>query len=254
MKIKKKKGRPILKRARQPAEVAAETRLQKIFKPVIKRWKLIAAVAAGVAVAAGAVGGYAWYRRDREVKAARGYAGVHERVAEEVKKAVEAAGEEGQLNGDEIATKTAAELENLVQRFGDTAAGRVAAYELASLYFDRAEYKKALRLFSDLEGKSSGLEEVLAAKGSADCHKAVGDYDAAITKYRIIFESHKGEFPCVPAAMSLGECYQEKGQLDEAAKMYRYVLDYHGFSPYAAQAERELKKVKAVIAAERKPL
>lgn len=254
MKIKRKKEKPILKRARLPAEVAAETRLQKIFKPVIRRWKLIAAVAAGIAVAAGAVGGYAWYRRDREVRAARAYARVQERIADEVKKAAEATGEEGKLDEGEIAGKAIAEFENLIGRFGDTATGRVASYELASLYFDRGEYEKALRLFSDLEGKSSGLEEVLAAQGSADCHRALGNYDAAITKYRVIFESRKGQFPCVMVAIKLGECYQKKGQLDEAVKMYRYVLDYHGLSPYAAQAQREMEKVKAVLAAKRKPL
>jgi|GEM_PF-1198528 len=254
MKIKKKKGKPILKRARQPAEAAAETRFQKILKPVVKRWKLIAAVAAGVAVAAAAVGGYAWYRHDRELRAGRAYARVQERVTDEVKKAVEAGGKEGKVDEDKIAAKTVAELENLVERFGDTASGRAATYELASLYFDRGEYQKALRLFSDLEGKSSGLEAVLAAQGSADCHKALGEYDAAITKYKIIFESHKDEFPGVPVAMSLGECYQQKGQLDEASKIYRYVLDYHGLSPYAPQAERELEKVKAVMAVKRKPL
>lgn len=254
MKIKKKKEKPILKRARKPAEAAAETRFQKITKPFVKRWKLIVVVVGSVAVVAAAIGGYAWYRRDREVRAAKAYAGVQERMAEEIKKAAEAAGEEGKLNEDEIMAKTAAELENLVERFGDTGTGRAATYELASLYFERGDYEKARDLFVTVEAKSSGLENVLASVGIADCEKALGNYDGAISKYRTIFDSHRGEFPSVPVAMDLAECYRATGKLDEAVKTYRYVLDYHRLSPYAAEAERELAKTEALIAAETGPL
>ncbi len=254
MKIKKRKEKAILKRARRPAEAVAETRFRRIIKPVVKRWKVIAAVAGSVAIAGTAVGGYAWYRRDREVRAARAYAHVQERIADEVKKAAEAAGEEGKLDEDELAAKTSAELENLVNRFGDTGTGRAATYELASLYFDRGEYEEAQELFAKVEAKSSGLEEVLAAVGVADCDKALGNYDAAISKYRQIFDNYRGEFPSVPVAMGLAECYRETGKLDEAVKTYRYVLDYHRLSPYAAEAERELRKTEAVIAAKRGPL
>lgn len=254
MKIKRKKEKPILKRARKPAEAAAETRFQRIVKPFVRRWKVIAAVAGGVAVIAAAVGGYAWYRGDREARAARAYAGVQERVAEEVKKAAEAAGEMGKLDEDELAAKTTAELENLVERFGDTGTGRAATYELASLYFDRGEYEKARELFVNVEAKSSGLENVLAAIGAADCEKALGNYDAAVSKYRLIFDNYRGEFPSVPVAMDLAECYRATGKLEEAVKTYRYVLDYHRLSPYAAEAERELRKTEAVLAARSGPL
>ena len=254
MKIKKRKEKAILKRARKPLEAVAETRFRRIINPFVKRWKIIAAVAGGVAVVAAAVGGYAWYRRDREVRAARAYAYVQERIADEVKNAAEAAGEEGKLDEDELAAKTSAELENLVKRFGNTGTGRAATYELASLYFDRGEYEKSRELFAKVEEKSSGLEEVLAAVGVADCDKALGDYDAAISKYRRIFDNYRGEFPSVPVAINLAECYQETGKLEEAVKTYRYVLDYHRLSPYAAEAERELRKTEAVIAAKREPL
>lgn len=254
MKIKKKKEKPILKRARRPAEAAAETRFQKITKPFVRRWKVIVAVAGSVVLVAAAIGGYAWYRRDREVRAAKAYAGVQERIAEEVKKAAEAAGDEGKLDEDELAAKTTAELENLVERFANTGPGRAAAYELASLYFDRGEYEKARELFDEIEAKSKGLEKVLAAVGVADCEKALGNYEGAVSKYRLIFDNHRGEFPSVPVAMDLAECYRETGKLDEAVKTYRYVLDYHRLSPYAAEAERELNKTEALIAAKTGPL
>lgn len=252
MKIKKKKEKPILKRARKPAEAAAETRFQRIIKPVALRWKLIVAVAASAIVIGAAVGGFFWYRHDREVRAARAYAHVQERLTEEVKKAGKAAGKEGGIDEEALASKTIAELENVVERFGDTATGRAAAYELASLYFGRGEYETARDLFVDVEAKSSGLEETLAAMGAADCDKALGEYDAAIGKYRLVFEKNRGEFPSVPAAMELADCYRQTGKLGDAAKMYRYVLDYHRFSPYAGEADRQLRQVEAVMEAEKK--
>ncbi len=253
MKIKKKKEKPILKRARKPAEAAAETRFQRIIRPVTKRWKLIVVVAGGAIVLAAAVSGFFWYRHDREVRAARAYAHVQERLTEEFKKAGKAAGQEGQVDEEALTVKTIAELQNVVERFGDTATGRAAAYELASLYFDRGEYEKARELFAGIETKSSGLEATLAALGAADCDKALGDYDAAISKYRLVFDKNRGEFPSVPAAMNLAACYRQTGNLGEAAKMYRYVLDYHLFSPYAGEADRELREVEAAIKAAEKP-
>ncbi len=248
MKIKKRKTKPILKRARKPAEAAAETRFRKIVKAVLRRWKVIAAVVAAVVVVGAAIGGYLAYRHDREVRAARAYARVQGKISDMLREAAEKSGEERKLAEDEVDAKMASELENLVGRFGDTATGRAATYALASVYFDQRKYEEAENLFSGLEGKSSGLEKVLAAKGVADCHKARLEYDAAIDKYRDIFESHKFEFPAVPVAMDLAECYREMGQLKAAAETYRYILDYHPLSPYAERAARDLKNVEAVIA------
>jgi tetratricopeptide (TPR) repeat protein len=194
------------------------------------------------------VGGYAWYRHDRELRAADAYAGVQERLAEEAEKIAKAAGEEGNIDEEKLLAKTTTELENLVERFGDTGTGRAATYELASLYFDRGDYEKARDLFSKVEAKSKGLEKVLAGVGVADCEKATGNYDAAIAKYRVIFDNHRGEFPSVPVAMNLAECYRETGKLDEAANTYRYVLDYHRLSPYAPEAERGLSEAEALMA------
>jgi tetratricopeptide (TPR) repeat protein len=248
MKIKKRKVKPILKRARKPLEAAAETRFRKIVKPVLERWKIIAAAVAAVVVVGAGIGGYFAYRHDREVRAARVFARAQGKILDMRKEAAEKTGEERRLAEDEIDAKMAGELENLVGRFGDTATGRAATNALASLYFEQGKYEEARELFMALEGKASGLEKVLAAKGVADCYKARLEYDAAISKYRDIFESHKFEFPAVPVAMDLGECYRETGRLKAAAEMYRYILDYHPLSPYAEQAARDLKNVEAVIA------
>jgi tetratricopeptide (TPR) repeat protein len=256
MKIKKKKrkDKPILKRARVPAEAAAKTGFRKFIDPVVRRWKLIVAVVGGLAVVGLVVGGYFYYRYDREARAARAYGRVQEKIADLVQEQVEKQGEEVKLDEDKINALTVTELQNLIERYGGTATGRAAKYELASLYFDEGKFEEARPLFVDVEKKGAGLEGVLAAKGVADCDKAAGDYEAAIPRYERIFEDYKGEFPCVPVAMDLAECYKLAGRAEDATPLYRYVLDYHRLSPYAERARRELAKVEAEAAVKEKPM
>lgn len=256
MKIKKKKRKekPILKRARVPAEAAAKTGFRKFIDPVVRRWKLIAAVAGGLAVAGLAVGGYFYYRHDREMRAARAYGRVQEKINDLVREQLEKQGEEAEIDEEKVNALTVTELKNLIERYGDTATGRAAKYELASLYFDEGEFDEARLLFVEVEKKASGLEGVLAAKGVADCDKAAGDYEAAIPQYERIFEDWKGEFPCVPVAMDLAECYKSAGRAGDATPLYRYVLDYHRLSPYAEKAQRELDKAEAEAAVKEKPM
>lgn len=254
IKKKKRKEKPILRRARVPAEAAAKTGFRKIIDPVVRRWKLIAAVAGAVAVVGLCVGGYFYYRYDREMRAARAYGRVQEKIADLVREQIEKKGEEAELDEGEINALTVTELQNLVDRYGDTATGRAAKYELASLYFDEGKFEEARSLFAEVEKKASGLEGVLAAKGAADCDKAAGDYEAAIPRYERIFEDHKGEFPCVPVAMDLAECYKRAGRAESATPLYRYVLDYHRLSPYAEEAQRELAKAEAEAAVKEKPM
>jgi tetratricopeptide (TPR) repeat protein len=256
MKIKKKKRKekPILKRARVPAEAAAKTGFRKFIDPVVRRWKIIAVVAGVLAVAGLVVGGYFYYRHDREMRAARAYGRVQEKIADLVEKEADKQGEEVKIDEEKVNALTVTELQNLVERYGDTATGRAAKYELASLYFDTGKVEQARPLFAEVAKKASGLEGVLGAKGVADCDKAAGDYEAAIPAYERIFESHKGEFPSVPVAMDLAECYKTVGRTEDATKLYRYVLDYHRLSPYAERAGRELAKAEAEAAVKEKPM
>jgi uncharacterized protein YcfJ len=105
MKIKKRKVKPILKRARKPAEAAAETRLRRIVKAVLGRWKVIAAAFAAVIVVGAAIGGYFAYRHDREVRAARAYARVQGKITDIEREAAEKSGEERKLAEDGIDAK-----------------------------------------------------------------------------------------------------------------------------------------------------
>jgi tetratricopeptide (TPR) repeat protein len=256
MKIKKKKKRekPILKRARIPAEATAKTGFRKFVDPFVRRWKWIAAGVGVLAVIGLAIGGYFYYHHDREIRAARAYGRVQDKIADLVQEQIEKQGEEVELDEDAINELTVTELQNLIERYGDTATGRAAKYELASLYFDEGKFDEARALFVEVEKKASGLEGVLAAKGVADCDKAAGDYEAAIPQYERIFEDHKGEFPCVPVAMDLAECYKSAGRAEDATPLYRYVLDYHRLSPYAERAQRELAKAEAEAAVKEKPM
>jgi tetratricopeptide (TPR) repeat protein len=245
MRIKKKKTKPILARARIPAERAAETRFQRLFSPVVSHWRIIGGVALGVVVLGGAVGGYFWYKHDREIRAARAYGMVLDRAAERMAAAAKKAGPQGNVDEKPLDAELAKELGEFVDRFGSTGAGLAAIYELASLRFEQGNYAEARELFARVEKDGRGLDQTLAGKGVADCDKAVGKYDAAITGYKAIFDRSGDKFPAVAVAAELAGCYAAVGKEEEAAKYYQYVLDYHRLSPFAGEAAVELAKIRA---------
>jgi len=246
VRIKKKKRKPILSRARTSAEAGAETRWQKIFRPVVSRWRLVAIVAGAVIITAGAVGGFFWYRNDREIRAARAYGRIQTEAAARREEAVKKAGKEGRVDEEKLAAANRDDLEGVIGRFGNTGAGRAAMYELASLYFEKGDYKKAAELFRRVRTASAGLERKRAAKGVGDCLRAEGDYKAAIREYQGLYEESGDDFPATPVAMALADCYRKVGKSIEAAKLYRRILDYHRLSPYARDAAQRLAEVEAL--------
>jgi len=246
MKIKKEAGRPILARARKPAEAAAVTPVQRILRPVLVRWRVIALVAGAVLVVGGAFGGYLWYRDNKEDKATRAYARMQGKAAERAAVAAKKAGKNGAVDQKELDAATVRDLDEFVKRYGATGAGRASAYQLGSLLFDQGKYNDARKRFAYVKARSKGPEALLAAKGIADCDRAVGNYKAAITGYRTIYESGKDGFPGVPVGMALAACYNHEGQTGEAEKIYRRILDYDALSPYAPEAAQELAKLEQI--------
>ncbi len=243
MKVKKDKGKPILARARKPAEAAAVTPAHKFFRPIIARWRLIVVVIGAVIVAAGAVGGYWWYLSQREDKAARAYARLQGEATERAMEAGKKAGKSGQVDEKKLRAERAQDLEAFIKRYGNTGTGRAAVMELGSLYFEQGDYKKARDRFEWVRGRSKGTEALLAEKSVGDCARAQKDYKGAIATYKKVYDREPDGFPGVPAGMALAACYVHEGQSDEAAKIYRRILDYNAFSPYAPEAAEELAKM-----------
>jgi tetratricopeptide (TPR) repeat protein len=246
MKVKKEKGKPILARARKPAEAAALTPAQKFLRPIVVRWRIIAVTAAAAVVIAGAVGGYFWYVNHREDKAARAYARLQGKTTERITEAAKKAGKDGRVDEKALKTALARDLDEFVKRYGNTGTGRAAAFELASLYFDQGDYKEARARFDWLRGRSRGPEALLAEKGAADCARAEGDIKGAITIYQKIYNRDPDGFPGVPVGMALAACYVHEGRTGDAEEIYRRILDYNSFSPYAPEAAQELTKLDQV--------
>ncbi len=249
MKVKKTKEKAILARARKPIEAKADTGPRRVLRTFAGRWRLFAAVGGAVIVAGAAVGGYFWYRNDRENRAARAYARVSEASTERVKEAVKKAGPAGKVDEKKLKAEALKDLRGYVGRYENTGAGRAAACELAGLYFESGKYKEARSYFAAVEKTGAGLERNLAAKGVADCDKALGDYKKARAKYEKLLDEVGENFPEVPVAMALADCYQKNGKKKEALKLYRHVLDYHAGSPYAPEAAGEVGKLEALAEA-----
>ena len=240
MKIKKTKEKPILARARKPAELASRSRFKVILETVRGRWKTVAAVAGAAFLVGAAIGGYSWYRHDREVRAAKAYATVQKNVRERVEAEVKKAGESGRVDDKKIAGIAEDELRNMIERYPDTSTGLAATYELASLCFEQGDYKEARALFATVEAKTKGLEKTLAAKGVADCDRALNDKARALAEYRELYDQEPDGFPGVAIGMDLAELYVAAGKPEEAKKIYRRIVEYDALSAYAGDAAREL--------------
>jgi len=251
MKVKRKKEKPILARARRPVEAKADTPLKRIWRGFAERWRLVAAMVGALVIAGAAVGGYFWYRHDREDRAGRAYARITENAVKRAEDAFKKAGKEGRVDEKKLTAGTMKDLDAFTKKYENTDAGRAAAYELAGLYFGQGNYKEARARFEALEKTGKGLERILSSKGVADCYRALGDYKKAIAKYREVYGQAGEKFPSVPTAMALAECYRHEGNTAEALKLYRHILDYHAGSPYAMEAATEYAKLEATAEAGR---
>lgn len=248
MKVKKASGKPILARARRPLEIAADTRWRRFVKAVAARWKYIAVGVGAVALVTLGVTGYFWYRSDREKRAALAYAKISENAALRMEKAAKEAGATGAVDEKKLASQLIADLEEYIRRYGNTGPGKAATFELASLYYEQGNYKRARELFASLEkNNKSETARWLAAKGVADCDRAAGNLKAAVAKYEAVRRECGDRFPKVPLAMALADCYYRMGELDKAKEIYRAVVEDDKASPYAAEAAERLAKLYALI-------
>jgi len=246
MKVKKSSGKPILARARRPLEKAADTPGRRFVKALAARWRLIVGVAAGTLVVAAGIVGYFWYRNDREERAARAYARLSDAGTVRLEDAYKKAGPEGRIDEKKLTAQLIRDLENYVARYGETGPGRAASFELAGLYFEQGEYKKAKTVFARLEESGDAFEKALAAKGVGDCERALGNYKDAVAKYNALRRSCGDNFPGVPVAMALADCYRQLGDDARAKEIYRHIIENEKASPFAAEAANALAEIYAV--------
>jgi len=246
MRSKNTSSKPILARARKPAEAAARTPIQKFIAPIVKHWRAIVIAAGGVVLIGAAVGGFYWLRNDREDRAARAYAHLQGIAADRAADAALKAGKDGKIDEKTLEAATIKDLNEFISKYGNTGAGRAAQYELASLYFEAGKTKEAAALFAEVAAKGKGPERTMAAVGVADCAVAAGDYKSAIPKYQKVYDAAPDGFPGVAVGVKLAACLEHEGKADDAAKIYRRILDYNALSPFAADAAEALSKIEQV--------
>lgn len=233
-------------RGRKPAETAVRTPIQKFFAPIIKHWRIIAIVAGALVLVGGAIGGFKWYQNDRENRAARAYAHLQGIAADRATAAALKAGKDGKVDEAKLEAAAIKDLNEFITKYEKTGAGRMAQYELATVYFESGKTKEASALFAKVAAQGKGPEKTLAAIGVADCALAAGDYKGAIAKYQPIYDAGPDGFPGLAVGMKLAACLEHEDKIDDAAKIYRRVLDYSALSPFAAEAAEALSKIEQV--------
>jgi FimV-like protein len=125
----------------------------------------------------------------------------------------------------------------------DSAPGRLARYNAASILMTLGRYDEALAHYDRL---TSGSDLVArgAALGRAQAQLRAGRYDPAIEQLRTLSTQTNPVMPVDGILMELAKAYRASGKVDDARKTLTEIVEKHADSPFAAEARSELDKLK----------
>ena len=139
---------------------------------------------------------------------------------------------EGQITG----------LKKIVETYGDTPSGNMAALLLANAYYSIGEYDSALKVFKTVSIENNDLAAAALA-GSGACYDNKNQFAQAATSYQ---DASKKAENTVLKSLYLAhaaDSYKETNQLQKAAELYKKIIaDWPG-STGAAMAQRSLWQI-----------
>jgi tetratricopeptide (TPR) repeat protein len=177
--------------------------------------RLLAAAAAVVAFLLIATSGFFVFRASRETKARSLY---------EQAVALYPADSTGNV-GPLAYAASAAKLEEVKQRYGSTTVGINASVDLGNIYFQQAEYEKAITCYNDYL-QSTDLthslhDQVLESLG--ETHEAKGAWQEALEVYHRLASEGTPVYK-IQAQLYLGRVYESIGDQQEAMTRYQNYL------------------------------
>ncbi len=167
-----------------------------------------------------------------------------ERAAEE-RAAVELARAELQANRGNH-EEAVAILESLVEKYGGTAAARMALLDLADMYCRMGEFDLAIKYFDQYLDKHSGYDPLLTASalaGKAACLEGKGDYAAAAEVFLKAYDKDPKSFNAPTYLLNAAMAYERAGELAKARELCERVIDEYPKSSARRDAEMVLARV-----------
>ncbi len=120
---------------------------------------------------------------------------------------------------------SAEKLEEVKQRYGSTTVGIVASVDLGNIYFQQAEYDRAITCYNDFlqrtDLRHSLHDQVLESLG--ETHEAKGAWQEALEVYRRLASEGAPVYK-TQAQLYLGRVYESIGDQQEAIVRYQNYL------------------------------
>ncbi len=129
-------------------------------------------------------------------------------------------------------------LNNLVENYGGTKAGKKGLYYLANTHYISKNFDKAEEYFRKFLGESSDLDlTVSALAGVAACQEEREDFSVAAETYKEAADKYEDGFMAPQNLYNSARCFSLSGQTQEAAGMLTKLIEKYSGSQIKNEAE-----------------
>lgn len=230
--------------------------LARTREGLVQQQKPIAMILGGVLLVIVLVGGYVFWQRSTNEKAAALFAeGIVAAATPIATPETAASNLPGQIaprpQGKTFPTEKA-RTDAAIQKFSEAAqaypssrAGIAANYRAAALLAEQGKVSEAETRFNDVIGRDgNGVYGRMAKLGIATLQVQAKKYDQAIAALTTLSQRNDADVPVDAVLMQLGEAYQRAGRTPDALKTFNRVVDEFPQSPYLQDARRRLDDLK----------
>lgn len=151
------------------------------------------------------------------------------------------ASKEGKADAALMAAMSAADYEEIIDKYGSTASAPIALMRLAMTRFSDGEYDAAQELYGQFLKKYGKHEMALQAElNSITCREASGEYSEAHQLYSAFIGKHRDSYLAPVALMGQARCMESMGNLSEAKRAYEDLIVGYPESSWSSLAETRM--------------
>lgn len=130
-------------------------------------------------------------------------------------------------------------LRQIVDEYGGTASGDLAAFYLANSYDALGDHTKALEYYRQADVSDPSVEASVTA-GIAACLETQGQYLEAARAFEKAARNDQLKVLAPEYLSRAGSCYLQAGEKEKAAEVLKTLKTAHPTSPFAREADRLL--------------
>lgn len=143
-----------------------------------------------------------------------------------------------------------AQLQEIVDRYGSTAAAPLAMLALAAQQFEAGQYELARYTYAQFEKKFPRHPMRTATQlGQIQCLEAVGQFDEALREVQAFLETHPDDYLTPMAQLVRARILLQSGRLEEARAAYEDFVVQYADTDWRATAESALNHVNRLLRA-----